>query len=381
VKILIYNHSFFPISETFVYNQILGLSENNEVVLLSEKYENENIIHLENKKLKYRPYYGIVDGILKRVLAFLYDNNNRLSPVAFFKLKKLLRTEGIDVIHAHFGPLAIRILPVAKALKIPLVVTFHGVDASPASMQKSGYQKNIIKLLKYVNDIIIVSKHMIGTLHLQENVKKAHWLPCGIDENTFIRKTPYPSENALVKFLHAGRLVSKKGVPDLIKAFIELAKKHHVHLDIIGDGPEKQQCEELINAAGLGDSIIMWGSKPHSFVKDMLDQTHVFVLNSRTGSNGDMEGVPNCLLEAMSMEIPTISTYHAGIPDVITSEYDGILVEERNNEQLLMQMERLVQNKNLCINLGKRARQTVVQSFSIKHTIEGLTKIMAKNVN
>src|SRR5690606_1966359 len=90
----------------------------------------------------------------------------------------------------------------------------------------------------------------------------------------------------------------------------------------------------------------------------------IFVLNSRTADNGDMEGTPVSILEAMSMEKAVISTNHAGIPDVIKNDFNGILVQEKNNEQLKEAIIELLANTEKRLRLGKQARLTVVSRFS-----------------
>jgi colanic acid/amylovoran biosynthesis glycosyltransferase len=95
-----------------------------------------------------------------------------------------------------------------------------------------------------------------------------------------------------------------------------------------------------------------------------MKDADIYVLNSRTDDKGDMEGLPNSILEAMSMEKPVISTYHAGIPQAIQDGVNGLLVKERDNEGLAAALEKLIQDRDMRRRLGVEARKTIVANFS-----------------
>lgn len=192
-----------------------------------------------------------------------------------------------------------------------------------------------------------------------------HLIPYGTDEQKFTpAETP---EREKIVIQHVGRLVAKKGVPDLITAFSMLCRRHdNLELRIIGDGPEMPLCRELADDLNLADKILLLGSKPHDEVNEHMRDADIYVLNSRTDDNGDMEGLPNSILEAMSMEKPVVSTYHAGIPQAIQDGVNGLLVDERDNEGLAYALEKLIQDRALRRRLGVAARQTIVANFSAR---------------
>lgn len=364
-KILAVNHSFFPISETFIYNQVLALSSAYTVDLLGSSFINEELFVLENKKHLFKYHYGVFDGMVSTVLKNVLCNKERLSPAAHNKIRKLMEKEGIDYVHAHFGYMGLRILPVAKTLNIPLIVSFHGLDASPESLNQGDYRKNLKKLFDYASGIIIVSSHMFRSLDLGPYQEKVHFIPYGVDTDKF-RKAPVIKKERTIRILHVGRLVEKKGVPDLISVFLKIYHQYDIRLDIIGDGPERERCQALI--AGHADKqvpIELWGAKPHDFILQMLHAADIFVLNSRVSPSGDMEGLPNVILEAMSMGLPVLSTYHAGIPDLIQSGENGVLVDEYDNTQLMEALIRLIEEEDKRERLGSKARQTVVETHAL----------------
>ena len=132
---------------------------------------------------------------------------------------------------------------------------------------------------------------------------------------------------------------------------------------MIGDGPEAEQCKRSAHGAAKG-SIQFLGVRSHDEVRKYMSEADVFVLNSRVGKDGDMEGLPVSLLEAMSMQLAVISTRHAGIPQAITNGKDGLLIDEKDNNALLAGLEKLINDAGLRKRLGEAARQTVISRFT-----------------
>ncbi|SEM81111.1 Glycosyltransferase involved in cell wall bisynthesis [bacterium A37T11] len=379
-KIVIFNESFLPMSQTFVYKQILGLSEKYEVLLIGSKQENTDFFKLKNKTLIYRKYYGLLDRIILKIYRDLFKDNYRLSPNTVRKIKNFLKSEKVRFIHAHFGPVALKILPIAKALNIPLLVTFHGIDATEVFLKDNIYKYKLKELYSYCEKIFIVSNHMIEPLGLKTWMGKVAWVPCGIDNQEFKRPTEVSHDSSIIRIIHVGRLVPKKGAIDLIKVFLKLWEEYkNIHLDVVGDGPELEICKELTkNLNNNQPPVKIWGALGREQVKELLMQANIYVLNSRTGPDGDMEGVPNGVLEAMSMELPVVSTYHAGIPEVITSGVNGLLVKERDNKSLKEALEKLIKDNNLRKFLGVGGRLRIEERFSLKRTVEDIDNVISE---
>lgn len=377
MNILVFNESFFPLSETFVHRQVVGLSRYHHVTMLAYRYEREDKFPTDAEKLVLAQYQGPFDMLITRVLRMLTGKAYKLSFQNRLWVSDLLRNGRIDVIHAHFGTSGIELLPVAKKLGIPMVVSFHGIDAAPAMLDIPAYAYGIQEVIEYAKAVIIVSPHFIDTLNLDKFREKVYLIPYGIDEQKF---TPAetPARDKIV-IQHVGRLVAKKGVPDLIMAFSMLCSRHdNLELRIIGDGPEMLRCRRLVDGLNLGDKVLLPGSKPHHEVNEHMKDADIYVLNSRTDDNGDMEGLPNSILEAMSMEKPVVSTYHAGIPQAIQNGVNGLLVNERDNEELVYALEKLIQDRALRRRLGVAARQTIVAHFSARSMEAKIQSVFAR---
>lgn len=363
MNILVFNQSFFPLSETFVHRQVVGLSAYHDVTMLTYRYENEDKFPIDVKKVLLAPYRGLPDKLITKALRVMRGQRYKLSFQNRSRVSGLLQIGKIDVIHAHFGPSGIELLPVAKKLGIPMVVSFHGIDAAPAMLGDKAYADSIQEVIEYAKAVIIVSPHFIDTLNLGRYSKKVHLIPYGTDEQKFVPAETPDRDRIVIQ--HVGRLVPKKGVPDLITAFSTLCSRYdNLELRIVGDGPEMSACKSLVDQLNLADKIHLLGSKSHEIVVEHMKDADIYVLNSRTDDKGDMEGLPNSILEAMSMEKPVVSTYHAGIPQAIQNGENGLLVKERDNEALAAALEKLIQDPALRRRLGVAARKTIVAGFS-----------------
>ncbi len=364
-KILVFNRSLFQLSETFIYRQVSGLEKNFHITLLCFKYLNsDNFPLIFSKAHQIFFFTSLVDRLATSVVRVIFRKSQPFSIRTTAFINTLLREEEIDLIHAHYGWNGIQMLDLAKKNRIRLVVSFHGRDAS-ASLSNSKYKHRLPELFDYASAIIICSPHMQETLNLSKWSDKVHLVPYGIDVNNFM---PFDKKDAInVKILHSGRITSKKGVPDLIRVFSKLRKRYDaIELHILGQGEESDQCVYLVNQLGISDSVVFYGAQPQTIVRQLMNEADIFVLNSRTDYQGDMEGLPNAILEAMSFEKAVVSTEHAGIPMVVKHKHNGWLVPEKDNDKLYLAMEQLILNKDLRLKLGRNARKTIVEQYQVE---------------
>ena len=363
-KILIFNRKFCLISETFVYQQARDLAQNFDVHILAREFTNPHGFDFSifKKHVIDRPA-SFIGRALSKLIRILMNMNFELTAKSFFELRRLVIKNNFAAIHAHFGTNAVEILGFAKAYNIPLVVTFHGHDAS-LLLKDEKYKQKLPELFEYASGIIIVSRHMIENLELEPWLDKVHVIPCSVDPDKFTVRGNYkPSDT--IKIVHSGRVVSTKGVPDLVKVFSELAEGYdNIELHIAGDGNELEKAKKLANELGHNDKITFHGRVSHEKVKELLNEADIFVLNSRTDEKGDMEGTPVSILEAMCLEKPVVSTIHAGIPDVIQHSQNGLLAHEYANDELKACIEKLIQNPELRDRLGDEAKATIDKYYT-----------------
>lgn len=375
-RVLFYHGYFFRRTETFIYRQAINPFIH-PFLLAGRYYQSAEMPTGVFTKFKFKRTLTdwLIPNLSKWFGKKVIGKNHYYGNDSIAKMKRLLQGQELDLIHAQFGGNAIRILPLAKQLNIPLIVSFHGFDASRKLASRS-YREGLKVVFDYASAIIVCNPGMGDALPLSEsNKKKVHWVPYGIDNEQFSNDTSAAQTNSF-SVLHVGRLVEKKGVPDLIHAFAKATKEaDQMTLHIVGGGRETGECRMLVKKYGLETKVIFHGWKSSREVKELMQQCDVFVLNSRVASNGETEGLPVGLLEAMAMGCSVLSTRHAGIPLAIENEVSGILVDERDTDSLSQQILRLYHNKELRKAMGKAARAKVENQFTMKRMHENLRDI------
>lgn len=375
--VLFYHRYFFRKSETFIYRQ--AINPYIKAFLLASRYYQSSEMSID-EFTQFRFKQTFTDW-------FAYTFSKWFGKQPFYgnksitKINRLLQGQSIDIIHAQFGGNGIRILPVAKKLNLPLIVSFHGFDASKKLSSRS-YRDGLKEVFDYASAIVVCNTGMADVLPISEaNKSKVRWVPYGIDIEQFSADASVTPHNSF-NILHVGRLVDKKGVPDLIRAFANTTNEvDQMMLHIVGTGQQESECRALVKEYNLQTKVIFHGWKSPQSVKELMQQCDVFVLNSRVASDGDTEGLPVGLLEAMAMSRAIISTQHAGIPLAIENEVSGILVSERDTDSLSQQILRLYHNKELRQEMGKAARAKVENQFTMKRMHENLRDIYREIIN
>ena len=369
--VLFYHAHFFNGSETFIYQQ--AINPHVEPLLLAKRFMDAPDMPLASFKrfsFKRSKLEGAWSNLVGLVGVDKYYGSRSIAA-----MKNLLYSSRIDVIHAQFGFSGVRILPLARAMKLPLVVSFHGLDASKL-LSKFSYRQGLKEVFSYASAIVVCNPGMADRLPLSaEQRKKVVWIPYGIDVDKF-SGLALAQAKTTVDLLHVGRLVEKKGVPDLIRAFgVVIKQAPQAVLHLVGNGPEEEQCHRLVATLGLEESVRFHGWKSPSEVSALMRQADVFVLNSRTARDGDSEGLPVGLLEAMAIGLPLVSTQHAGIPLAVEDNISGLLVPERDNGALADQLLQLLLDGALRRRLGQAARARVVEQFTMERMHERLWKV------
>jgi glycosyltransferase involved in cell wall biosynthesis len=181
--------------------------------------------------------------------------------------------------------------------------------------------------------------------------------------------------NAPVRLLSVGRLVEKKGYDDLIAALSTLPRDRAWVLDHIGGGPLKGALQAAADAGGVADRIRWHGAQPQAAVLAAYRAADAFVLPSRIASDGDRDGLPNVLMEAQSQGLACVSTAVSAIPELITSEVNGLLVAPGDRGALSAALTRVISDPDLRTRLGAAGRAMLVERFSMD---AGLDRLAAK---
>jgi glycosyltransferase involved in cell wall biosynthesis len=267
------------------------------------------------------------------------------------------------LIHAHFGRGGALALPLARKLRVPLVVSFHGGDATKAKHYRRQliptlYQRRLAALRREAIFFVCVSDFIRDTLLARGfPAQKLRVVRYGIDLDP-----PPPGPGSGAGFLFVGRFVEKKGVPVLIEAFRLLAERGIIlPLTLVGDGPLRAGLEEL--AAGL-PGVRFAGWLPQAEVRRAMGASLALVVPSVTAAGGDAEGLPNVVLEAMAAAVPVIGTDHAGIAEAIVDGETGFVVPERDPQALAEALARIAADPGLRARLAAAGRRRAEIEFS-----------------
>jgi glycosyltransferase involved in cell wall biosynthesis len=176
--------------------------------------------------------------------------------------------------------------------------------------------------------------------------------------------------------LAVARLVEKKGLGHLLSAVDILRRRgRRIRVEIIGDGPLRRALETQLLGLGLEDSVKLLGAQPHEMVRLAYRRASLFALPCTVAENGDRDGIPNVLLEAMASGVPVVSTEVSGVPELIESERDGLLVSPNNPTLLADAMERVLASTEFGERLARAARAKIEAQFSLDHGTEELLAI------
>jgi len=170
-----------------------------------------------------------------------------------------------------------------------------------------------------------------------------------------------------VRFLAIGRFVEKKGFDDLIRAFAQVKRERDgVKLTLVGQGPCEPAYRRLIDRLDLKGSVKIVPWVDYKRIHRMYLKSHIFVAPSVTDASGNQEGIPNTLKEAMATGMPVVSTFHAGIPELVEAPHAGLLVPERDVGRLAEAMLNLAEHPETWERMGAEARRKIERDFNLE---------------
>lgn len=279
------------------------------------------------------------------------------------RLVYLLRKNKIDIVFAQYGPVGVALLPVCKKAKIPLVVHFHGFDAShkpTLQKYKSAYQE----LFSYAKFIIVVSTVMFKAIkEMGCPTEKIVLNTYGVND-LFFKCSPAFKSNL---FFAAGRFVEKKGPEFTIRSFQKIiANFPDASLYMAGDGPLLENCRQLVRTLSLEKNVFFPGVLKPEMVAGFMQKALAFVQHSIVSTSGDSEGTPVAIIEASAASLPIVSTYHAGIPDVVQNGITGFLVPEKDIDKMADTMMVLLRDKELSRKMGLAGRELIKSEYSLE---------------
>ena len=287
---------------------------------------------------------------------------------------KVFREKKIEAALAEYGELGVQVMDAAERAGIPLIVHFHGYDASVKSVLQEN-RETYPRMFGIASAIIAVSRAMQRKLiELGAPEEKVHYNPCGVDCDQFRGADPGAAPPL---FIAVGRFTEKKAPQITISAFAKVLNAcPNARLRMIGEGPLLEQCKVLAKNLGISNAIAFLGTQDHSVVEREMQNARCFVQHSVVAPSGDCEGTPVSILEAGATGLPVVSTRHAGIPDVVLEGQTGFLVDEGDSSGMAERMIQLAEQPELARILGSAAREHITRNFSKQHRIRNLWNII-----
>lgn len=282
-----------------------------------------------------------------------------------------------DIIHCQFGVFALKgmLLRHLGIVQGKLITTFRGFDIS-LFVQQCG--EHVYDQLFATGDFFLSNceffRHRAIILGCDEKKIIVHG--SGIDCSRFCFTPRVPAADGKVRIATTGRLVEKKGIEYSIRAVAQLATDHpNIEYKIIGDGPLKEQLQQLIQELNVGHIIQLLGWKHQQELVEILNDAHIFVATSVTAKSGNQDAPVNTLKEAMAMGMPVIGTLHGGIPELVEDGVSGFLVPERDVDALAEKLGYLIQHPEVWQRMGQAGRAYVEQHYDKNKLNDELVRI------
>ncbi|MFW2587453.1 glycosyltransferase [Sagittula sp. SSi028] len=272
-------------------------------------------------------------------------------------LEQFLHEQKVDVILSEFGTQAIVLAPLANDMGIPIFTYWRGTDASKMLRVKQRVRSYRLMMPRLAG-MFSVSQFLLDNLAAHGITHdNAHVVPSGVDIRRFT-----PGDKQPGSFLAVGRMVEKKAPEITLRAFAEAARGRAAHLTFIGDGPLLARCKSLAAELGVADQITFTGALPHDEVRAHLHRTEVFLQHSITAKDGNTEGLPTAIQEALASGCITLSTRHAGIPEAVEHGVNGLLVDEWDAEGFAIQITEILDMPDRTA-MAQAARRTAETKF------------------
>jgi len=290
---------------------------------------------------------------------------------------ELLREEGVSQIHAHFANRATVVAMVAsRLLGVPYSLTAHAYDiyVSPVMLpQKMAGARFVATCTDY-------NRAHLERIDGGRFVGKIHLIYHGLDLSKFEPDRRLPDDGRRPLLLSVGQLKEKKGFPYLLRA-CRILKDYGYDFacEIIGEGPQRPELEAMITDLGLGGTVVLRGAVPHVEVLERYAAATLFALACVPAEDGDRDGIPNVLLEAMAMRVPVVSTHFSGIPEAVEDGRTGLLVPSGDTEALAKALMRLLDDRDLRDKMGRAGRERVEERFDIRDNIGRLVDLFKEN--
>jgi colanic acid/amylovoran biosynthesis glycosyltransferase len=404
LRIAMFVDGFLPVTETFIVRQITGLQTRGHAVdvfasrPVDPKDLNQDAVRagLLDRVRYYRGPRSFrqraLDGLRlaaaagrRKQLAFAATLNVLKYRRAALSLDLLYAAATVqaharhgeyDVIHCQFGPLGVLAMRLRGIgiLSGRLVTAFRGYDATAHLRAHPWSYRQLFRAGDLFCPVSASLKTRIVAAGCPE--EKVVVLGSGIDVGRFAWAPRQPVSGGPMRLVTVARLVEKKGVADALEAVGRLVQRGtNVTYTIAGDGPLRPRLERRIEELGLSARVRLLGWVDGERIPGLLAEAHVVVAPSITAPDGDQEGIPNVLKEAMASGMPVVSTRHSGIPELVDDGVSGFLVAEGDVPALTDRLAYLADHVEIWPAMGRAGRTKVEEQFDIERLNDRLVEL------
>ncbi len=343
-----------------IYRQITGLKRVRPIVI-AQKRENAEQFPVDKIDIVKKPRTHFLRRFWFRQVR---DAPWKISRAEAAATLRILNQQRAKLLHIYFGHIAVHLLPIIRAWARPSVVSFHGADVM-VDLEKSAYRAATLEMLDVVRLVLVRSESLrraIVDLGCDEKKIRIHRAGIPLGEFPF-RSRAWPNDGRW-RLLQAGRLIEKKGLRTSLLAFAEFARQFpESTLTIAGEGPLLGDLRALARELKIDNRVSFTGFVSQNELRDLFYESHIFLHPSETGADGNQEGVPNSMLEAMATGLPVFATRHGGIPEAIDNGVSGVLVAERDDRALVDELIRHAHDQKKLSILASNGVEAVAEKF------------------
>lgn len=391
--------SQFPkLSETFILRELLELERRgHELTIVSLKPRAEPLEHADAARLASRTLYrrpgvamlaALAWGLFRHpvhlasILARIVGSHARHPAIMMKSLALLpaallfaleLKRRGVAHVHAHWATYpALAAWIIGRINRVPYSVTGHAHDLflpNPMLARKVRDAAFFATISEFNRAWLV---HVCGP----DIVKRVRIVRCGLPLSEFpFRSRQAGQGGSLPTIVSVGRLVDYKGFDLLLKACGRLTEEgRRLRCVIVGEGPERQPLERLASRLGIDGEIVFAGGQRQEAVREIVREADLFVLACRIGGDGQRDGIPIVLMEAMALGVPVISTRLSGIPELVVDDRTGLLVQPDDDAMLARAIGMMLDDPDLRERLRVGARAMIEEQFDLMRSVDRLSE-------
>ncbi|MBF0504817.1 MAG: glycosyltransferase [Candidatus Omnitrophica bacterium] len=353
-KVLFLRAQWLALSERFIYDELSFLKSHQPVVLCldhNNRFENKFELMFNEK----------FSGLWGREYPFISFQQTHLHGRMLQWALAEIKARGIKILHAEFISDAIFFIDLKRLSGLPLIVSVRGYDLYARK------QFNLGPIFTEANMFLVRSEIM------RKDLLKLGCLPQKVFvQHSGIRlSTQGPLKRRVsqeTRIMMVGRLVEKKGTVFGIKIFNKLCTRfENLKLYIVGDGPQRDAVLKAVRLSPFADKISFLGELPNDRVLELMRRSHLLVHPSLTAPDGDREGVPGVIMEAMANGLLVVASDHGSIPEIVEDKKTGILFKEADINDAVEQTSFAIRNIRRLDSMKNQALKKVKSSFNIIH--------------